>query len=218
MILKESQQQSNFEPIPAGSYAARCYALIDLGTQKKEYMGDVKEKRQVKITWELPTETKVFKEGEPARPFSISKTYTASLFDKAQLRQDLKGWRGRDFTVEELSGFDFKKILGATCLLSVVHQTSKDGKKTWAQIGGISQIPKGMTCPEPVNKIVYFSLDNFDQKAFDGLNKYDKEKIEASPEFMTHYVRPVGSKTPSVSPADEEPWDTDPEPMFFGNK
>jgi len=35
-------------------------------------------------------------------PMSISKNYTASLSDMATLREDLKNWRGRDFTPEEL--------------------------------------------------------------------------------------------------------------------
>ena len=31
----------NFERCPSGMHLARCYRIIDLGTQKSEYMGQV---------------------------------------------------------------------------------------------------------------------------------------------------------------------------------
>jgi hypothetical protein len=36
-------------------------------------------------------------------------------------------WRGREFTPEELKGFHLKNILGAWCMISVVHNEN-DGK------------------------------------------------------------------------------------------
>jgi hypothetical protein len=61
------------------------------------------------------------------KPFTVSKFYTASLGEKANLRADLKNWRGRDFTDEELAGFEAKNILGKPCMLSVV-ETESEGK------------------------------------------------------------------------------------------
>lgn len=93
----------NYEQPPVGTHLARCIKVIDIGTQKGEFQGKVTMKRQVIIGWELPNETMT--EGEHAgKPFGVSKFYTASLNEKANLRADLANWRGRDFTPQELGG------------------------------------------------------------------------------------------------------------------
>ena len=58
---------------------------------------------------------------EDGRPFAVSKTYTASLFEAAALRKDLESWRGKSFTEEELGGFDISKLLGCTARIEVGH-------------------------------------------------------------------------------------------------
>ena len=59
---------------PAGTFPARVYNIVYLGTVKGEYKGLPTSSFRVRITWELPTKTHVFKEGESAKPFSVSKT------------------------------------------------------------------------------------------------------------------------------------------------
>ena len=44
---------TSFTPVPAGIHTARCYRIIDLGTQKSEYEGQVKMSRKIKICWEV---------------------------------------------------------------------------------------------------------------------------------------------------------------------
>src|SRR5688572_12525808 len=110
----------DFEQPPIGTHVARCVKMIDIGTQKGEYQGKATYKRQVIIGWELPNE--LMTTGEFAgKPFGVSKFYTASLSEKANLRADLKNWRGRDFTEEELAGFDAKNILEKPCMLSLTE-------------------------------------------------------------------------------------------------
>lgn len=177
---------TEFEQPPVGSHVARCIKIIDIGTQKGEYQGQPNYKRQVIIAWELPTE--LITTGDYAgKPFSVSKFYTASLSEKANLRKDLANWRGRDFTPEELQGFDSKNILGKACMLSVIHN---DKKK--ARVSGVMQIPKGLQVPEQVNETLFFSLDAFDQKVYDSLSDGYKRMIELSPEYqhLKHGVSP----------------------------
>ena len=49
----------DFENCPAGSFAARCYQIIDLGHQTFEWKGEAKVAPKVRITWELnePSDT-----------------------------------------------------------------------------------------------------------------------------------------------------------------
>lgn len=176
MILKDTGG-GDFAQCPKGSHIARCIKLIDIGTQKGEYEGKVTVRRQLIITWELPNE--LIPNGElEGKPFGVSRFYTASLGEKAALRKDLENWRGRKFTEKELSGFDPKAILGAPCMLSVVH--TEKGK---AKVAGVMSLPKGMTCPDAINPLVYFSLDEFDQDTYDGLSDGFKKLIQESPEF-----------------------------------
>ena len=168
----------DFEQAPIGTHVARCVKIIDIGTQKGEYQGKVTIKRQCIVGWELPTE--LMQEGEYAgKPFVVSRFYTASLGEKANLRKDLENWRGRQFTEQELMGFESKNILGKPCMLSIIHNDK--GK---ARESGVMAVPKGMPVSDQINPSVYFSLDEFDQKVFDSLSDGYKKLIQASPEWQ----------------------------------
>ena len=155
-----------------GSYSATCYRLIDLGTQESNYQGEKKYARKVMIGFELDEEM------EDGKPFVVATTMTVSLHEKATLRKFLSGWRGRDFTPEELLGFDPHKLIGAPCLLSLVQ------KGDYVNVDTASKLPKGMNPHKLVNDTIFFSLDEFNQEAFDKLSDKLKEKIKASPEFQ----------------------------------
>lgn len=197
MIISDSGN-GNFEQAPIGTHMARCVKLIDIGTQKGDYQGQVNFKRQIIVGWELCNE--LMQTGEYAgQPFTLSKFYTASLSEKATLRQHLKNWRGRDFTDEELKAFDLKNILGKPCMLSVIPK-EKDGKSI---IGGVMALPKGMQVPEAVNPLVYFSLDAFDQFTFDKLSDGYKKMITVSPEYQQTTNPALYRAQPAT--ADDEP-------------
>lgn len=135
-------------------YPAVCCMLVDLGEQYSERFNNTQ--RKVLISWELPGEK--LDNGDTRR---LSNTYTASLNSKGNLRKDLISWRGRDFTVEELKKFDLRNIVGAPCMLSVIHKVGQDGNKR-AVIGGIMKLPKGMPLPTLTNGFTIFDLDDPD--------------------------------------------------------
>ena len=177
----------NYEQPPIGTHVARCIKVIDLGTQRGEYQGKATIKRQIIIGWELPNE--LMSEGDHAgKPFGVSKFYTASLNEKATLRADLANWRGRDFTPQELSGFDPKNVLGKNCMVSL---TLNDKGK--ARVTGVMALPKGMEVPAAVNPMVYFSLDDFDARVYESLPDGFKKMISASPEYQQIMSRGSGA-------------------------
>lgn len=195
---------TDFEQPPIGTHVARCVKLIDIGTQKGEYQGKATMKRQVIIGFELPNE--LMTEGEySGKPFSVSKFYTASLGEKANLRKDLANWRGRDFTEEELAGFDSKNILGKPCMLSLT--TNDKGK---VRITGIMALPKGTPVPDQINPTVYLSLerDEFKRETFDALSEGYKKFIIASPEFqeLQRPKQPEGNGSALSDMADDIPF------------
>ena len=61
-----SQNSTQKELLEASSYVARCYSFIDLGThQNPKFVkkdGSPVEQRKIRITFEFPTEMRVFDE------------------------------------------------------------------------------------------------------------------------------------------------------------
>lgn len=182
IIAKETGSGKEFAPLEAGSYLGRCYSLIHIGTAEELYLGEPKVQNKIQITFELPTELKVFREENGPQPIVFSKDFTLSLHPKAGLRKFLESWRGRSFTEEELKGFDLSSLLGVGCQLSISHKTN-DAGKTFANISGISLPMKGTTVPPQINPNFEFNYDPFDQAKFDSLPEFIKDKIRKTDEY-----------------------------------
>lgn len=134
-IMVDAGSSGPRELHPAGLVNAVCAFVEDLGMEESTFQGKTSVKRKVVIGFE--TEERM-NEGEMAgRRFLLSKRYTASLNEKATLRHDLASWRGRDFTPDELAGFDLESIRGVGATLNVVHYDGHDGSKR-AKIANIS--------------------------------------------------------------------------------
>lgn len=182
--------KGSYEKPNTGSVIAVCFRVIELGTQKQEYKGDVKHLPKVLVSWEINQKRK------DGKRFVMSKSYTESLHEKSRLRIDLESWRGKKFTDDELAEFNETKMLGKPCLLTLVE--SKDGQ--YVNIGGISPMVQGMEAFELENMQAKLGLDeeHFNQSVFDGLNDKVKAKIMLSPEWAK-------LKGVSSEPHDEEP-------------
>jgi hypothetical protein len=195
-----SEKASSFEDPPVGVYIARCVGIIDLGTQKEEYQGKTKIQRKTVLRWELPTELMTTGDHE-GKPFVVNKWYTASLSDKANLRADLVNWRGREFTPDELQGFDEKNLLDKVCMLSL---TKNDKGKV--RVTGVMSKAKGMVVPDRVNELVYISLEpgKFERPAFEALTDYFKDEIKKSPEWAE-----LNGAAGAVKPSNVDDFDDD---------
>lgn len=188
LIAKESGG-GTFTPVPQGTHLARCYRVVDLGTQKSEYLGTIKHLPKVMLQFEVHGEDEsgnaiVTAKGEP---MSISKNFTLSLAEKATLRKDLQLWRGREFTAEELRGFELKNVLGAWAMISVIKAAGTNGKE-YTNIAGIMSVPptvKKAGLPEGFNTPGIFSIDEPDMTMFDTFGDNLKQKIMGSPEWQS---------------------------------
>lgn len=207
-IIASSTGGSNYEPIAAGTYVARCYSMIHMGTIKESYMGEEKFVNKVRLTFELPTELKVYKEENGEQPAVLSKEFTLSLSEKSNLRAFLNSWRGKALTEDECKAFDIAVLAGKPCTLSVIHKTSKVSGKTYAEIASIGGVMKGMEVPAIMNPEIVFSVNNFDQVAFDSFPDFIKEKIQSSNEYKALSVStPDPAVTePAVIDEDDLPW------------
>lgn len=180
-IIATNEGGSVFEPIAAGSYAARCYSMVHIGTVTGSFEGQEKIQNKVRITWELPTEMKVFKEENGEQPMIISKEFTISMHEKSSLRKFLESWRGKSFSEDEAKAFDITKLMGKECLISILHKT-KDGRN-YAEVSSVSTLPKGMVCPPQINPSFEFNYDPFDMDKFLSLPEWLRKKMELTPEY-----------------------------------
>lgn len=169
--------------VPPGTHIAVCFRIVDLGTQPDTGFG---EKEKIVVFWELPHE-RITLDGKEW-PMGISKFYTKSLSKRATLRKDLAAWRGRDFTKEELEGFELKNILGKPCQVSVVE--NDNGKSA---VDAVVAIPKGTQVPPAQNPIVEWSV-------MDGKNEVYKKL----PEWVRQMADQCLEWTQEAPPQQEE--------------
>ena len=198
----------DFERCPSGMHLGRCYRIIDLGTQKSEYMGQVKYLHKVMLGWELHGTNDA---GEPlkmkdGRPFGIFKNYTLSWSEKANLRLDLQSWRGKQFSQEEMRRFDLKTVLGVWCMLNIIDRVGTDGK-TYTNVNGLTPVPsviKQAGLPAPVNKNELFNIGDPDMAMFETFSDNLKKKISSSPEWQKRNAPQNSAPTPDASYPDQD--------------
>ena len=185
LIAKEGGG-GTFESVTEGLHPATCIALIDLGDQYSE-MYD-KSSHKAILMFEVHDEA-ITIDGED-KPKWISKEYTLSLSEKANLRKDLESWRGRKFTKEELDGFDVKNILSKPCQIQVLHN-----EKKYANIASIVSWPKGMPAPEIKSELLYYEIH--DEKAFAKIPEWIQKKIKESETWKSiSDFAPIDDDTP----------------------
>ena len=165
--------------VEAGTYIARCFSMVHIGTVSFEWQGKVSQSNKVNITFELPFEKKVFKEGEEEKPLVISAEYGLSLHKKSNLRPVLESWRGKTFTDEEADNFEISKLVGIPAFLNIIHN-----EKGYAEIASISPLPKGMACPAQINPSQILDYENFNEELYNKLPEFLQKKIQSSVEYQ----------------------------------
>jgi hypothetical protein len=192
MAIIAREGGNSFPQLAPGSYPARCYGVILIGTIYDDLYG--KSTTKVLVQFEFPSEC-IDAPDNPdlhGQPYGMSKFYTLSLHEKATLRADLERWRNKPFTKEELAGFDLKNIIGAPCMVAVVKK--EDGK---SKISSVSALPKGMSVLPQINPVRYFDIEE-DASRFDDLPKGIQDMIKKSDEYRNLF----GTGSPDGTPAE----------------
>jgi len=173
--------QTKTQSVDEGNYVARVCRIVYMGTVEGTYKGEKNSAYKVSITWELPTETKVWKDGEDAKPTLVSKIYTLSMAKKANLRPIVEGIVG-GMTDAEAFEYDLDNLLGKVCLLNVTYGLSETGKEK--QNIGTSKLIKGMTEPDPVTPQKILSYDNWDEELYQSLPQFMKDDMATTVEYQ----------------------------------
>ena len=158
IVAKNSENE--YPKVPTGVHNARCIRVIDLGTQRNDYQGQITWKRQALIIWELPQQL------SNDVPMTISKFYTLSLHEKSNLSMDLVSWRGRPFTETEKKGFDITKLIGIPCQLNVMH--NEKGKE---KVSSVMPLSKDGKIEDQILPSISFSIDDFQKGQRESFNQ-----------------------------------------------
>lgn len=207
-IIATKPNTENFAPIEEGSYPARIYQIIDLGTIP-DYQGAMKHK--VRITFELPTELKVFKEENGEQPQVLSQEYNLSFHEKSALRKLITACDPKALkTTDEgfIEEYDIEQLLGKTCLVGIKHTEGKENA-VYANIDVATAMPKGMVCPPQFNESRVLSYDNFDTVYFETLPQFIKDKMKSSFEYKKMTEDPNEEPFPTVTKNEIESIDKD---------
>jgi hypothetical protein len=190
------QNKTPRELIPADNYMATCYQMIYIGTVPEEYQGEQKQVPKVLLTWEIPSLMKVFKEERGLEPMVITKEFSFSMGEKANLRKFLSNWRGKAFTNDEANAFDIAVLLGQPCMLNVIHKTSEKSGNTYQDVGSASRLPSGIPAPQKINPAMEFDVRDWNQDKFNALPEWLQNKIKTSDEYKKSH----GATEPSPAP------------------
>ncbi len=127
------QCKETSKPHPEGIYSGVCVDIVDLGLVETEFQGQKKLVPKLRLFFETEYRDETGKAG------LISKTFTASLHQKARLSEYIGKWRGRPVVPGE--SIDLAKLVGANCTLVVSHQQNLVGR-TYAAIDAVSKPTK----------------------------------------------------------------------------
>ena len=161
IIANGGNDTPSYPTVSVGVHKARCVRVIDLGTQQNDYEGKISWKRQVMLIWEVPSET-----DNKGEPLTISKFYTLSLNEKANLANDLVSWRGRPFTETEKKAFDISKVAGKPCSINVI--LNQNGKP---KVSTVMPIGKNDEIAQQFHPNMVFSITDFQEKKMEVFNQ-----------------------------------------------
>lgn len=182
-LFAKLPQKTQREIMPAGNYPARVYEIIELGTQKGTWMGEEKISHKIRISFEFPTEKRVFSEDKGEQPYVISKEMALALGDLAGLRKIIEAIDGKKLTDAEAVNYDVTTILGKPLLVTVTHTEPNEQGIVYANATTFSPLIKGLTVEPLINEPKVLTFESWDENLFLNLPEFIREKIVSSPEY-----------------------------------
>jgi hypothetical protein len=178
--FKDAKKGMTTNLAPVGNHIARCYQIIDLGTQESSVYKNASHK--VRFSWELCEEMADFGKGKK-EPYAVHRTLNFFVGKNSNLQKLLEGWKGGTFTEAEWEVFDLRKLVGRPCMINVVHVTSND--TDYANVASVSPIPAKWKdkVPPLVNKGIYFEIEMGRNAEFQALPEFLQKMIEKCTEW-----------------------------------
>jgi hypothetical protein len=182
-MLQAPQQHVPRVLVPVGTHISRLIGIIQIGKVTENIPGKAPmEIQKIRLTFEFPDELHSFKEGEDTKPLIHSQEFTLSMHAKSKLRPIVEGIIGTSLTDEEAYGFNIESLLNKTCLVSIKHGKTAKGSD-YAKIATTSPLMKGQVAKQAFNELKVLTYENFDEKYFETLPSFIREKMKGSEEY-----------------------------------
>lgn len=180
LVIKK-KEVVDIPPMKGGTYPAVCVAVLDIGTQHNQKFSKMEPK--VIVIMEFPTKT-VNIDGQD-KPRWVSKEFTLSLNDKANLKAFIEVWLGRSLTDKEKDeGFDLKCLLGEPGIATVTADLCKDGK-TRNRLGSVVPLMEGMNAPVLQSEMLWWDMGaEWDKDMFEKIPNWIQNRIRKSQEYQ----------------------------------
>ena len=193
------QKSATFE-IPAdGTYVARIYRVIDLGTQ----IGKYAPQRTFVLGFEFPDAL-----ASTGDPMIMSKFVTPAIYKnksgaKSAYWQFLDQLLGREMDEAQALDIEVRALLDMPCTVEI----GNDGFRDQSTILSVTPLPKGKAKPAAFNPSIYFELDPelYNDDDFMALPNFMKNKIKMSDEYRGLFKQGVATETPLDRPPEERP-------------
>ena len=178
--MKAPKQSNNTERMvaPEGNHVARLVQMYNLGSQEYTYQGEEKMRYEIRLGFELPTQTAKFGDSDEEKPYIVSKSASFSMHPKAFLRSVVEACENVKLRDDEAENFDVESIMGKACLVNVKNGEGDYGK--YAYIDKVTPLPSGMEAPAQINESKLFNVSDYTQAQYDELPDWLQEKVRAS--------------------------------------
>ena len=181
MALKvKDRDKPKIPPVDPGVYIAICVGVLDLGEQYSEKFKNYRN--EVQFVWELCGET-VEVDGEQ-KPRQLSRTFSVSSSKKSNLRGFISGWNGINYSDDQFADLDLFCQAGKACQLNVVLNDTGE----YANVDSVIPLPKGMPSPTTDTVPILWNMDEWDDKVFEGLPDWVKDKIKKSTQYQKDHT------------------------------
>jgi hypothetical protein len=141
-VTARGSDQKEWAKAPEGQHQGVLVDVIDLKMHPNVYMGVQKGMvHKCALVFQIDEINP-----DTGKRFELSRDFTVSMGEKANLRKFLGVWRGKSYTDQEAEeGAPLHKLEGVNALIQVEHKQSKSNPdRSYANIVSVTGIPKGL--------------------------------------------------------------------------
>ena len=141
-VTAKSGPNVEYAKAPEGQHQCVLVDVIDLKMHENIYMGESKGMvHKCALVFQIDAVNP-----DTKKRFEISKDFTVSMGEKANLRKFLAVWRGKSYSdAEAEGGAPLHKLEGVNGLMVVEHvRSKKNPDRTYANIVSVTGLPRGM--------------------------------------------------------------------------
>lgn len=189
MSLKANDSKNSSSPtvapMEAGTYPARLVQVIDLGLQtQRPFKGEPKDPAySIQLTYEFVDEFMPDEDGNDdlSKPRWLSEDFPVYPLSTDRAKSTK---RYLAFDPDQDHDGDFGAIGGSAAMVTISQSAPKEGK-VYNNISNVSAMraKEAKSCPELVNDLKVFSLEDSSLDTFLSLHDWVKKKVVANLEF-----------------------------------